>query len=125
MKIKAPHSVQIGPRRFKIEYKKKVFQTGTKEELSGACSAIQQLIEISLEEALTKALLFDTVFHEFCHGMLYVSGQSERLTDEHEEGLVIMMENYIAPLIDWKSPIWGDWKSVELIPKKEQEDANN
>jgi len=127
MKIKVPHSVRVGPQVYKISYKEKVYQTanpdGGKEEITGACQQGLNLIEISTTENYDKRLLFSTVFHEFCHAMFYVSGQAERLIDDgaQEEGLVIMLESYLESVIDWKHPMWGDWKLVELTPKKLEE----
>ena len=120
MKVKVPHSVQIGPRIFQIEYKTKVLDKD-KEELSGACHPSYDHMEISLTSNKHKAMLFSTIFHEFCHGMLYVGGQSSRLADEgnQEEDLVIVLESYLESMINWKSPIWTKWKLVELIPKEE------
>ena len=126
MKIKAPHSVRVGPQSYKIIYKEKVYQTpnsdGGKEEISGACSQGLNTIEISTTESYNKRLLFSTVFHEFCHAMLYVSGQAERLVEDgaQEEGLVIMLESYLESVIDWKHSMWGDWKTIELTSKKEE-----
>jgi len=122
MKIKVPHKVRVGPRVFIIKYKDKVLDK-EKEELSGACHPANDDMEISLTQNKTKKALFSTIFHEFCHAMFYVGGQTARWGDEgnQEEDIVIVIESYLESMIDWKNPVWMNWKTVTLSPKKEDD----
>lgn len=76
---------------------------------------------ISLTQNKNKKFLFSTIFHEFCHAILYVSGQTSRFDKEgnQEEDLAIFLESYLEDMIDWKNHIWMNWKTVTLSPKDE------
>lgn len=118
MKIKVPHEVQIGPGLFKIYYKK-IVKDDEGKVCSGLTVASARRIEISTSENETKTEILETIFHEFCHGMLYVSGQAAVIdSDAEEEGLVIQLENYVSPMLDWKCPVWKKWKLIEFTPKE-------
>ena len=118
MKINAPHKVRIGPRNFKIVYKDSLLSKD-KEELSGGCHQASDLIEISLTQNRDKDMLFSTIFHEFLHGVWYVSGQTSRFVEDQEEDLTVLMESYLESMIDWSNPIWTNWKDVNLNYKKD------
>lgn len=39
------------------------------------------------------------LLHEILHGIIHLSGQKERLEDDHEEALVVALENGLKSLI--------------------------
>lgn len=58
---------------------------------------------ISIRAGLTGDTLRSTIIHEWLHAVLHVSGQSEHLSDEQEEALVVTMEHAIS-YSDWIAP---------------------
>ncbi len=129
MKVKVPHKVQIGPKSFEIVYKDKVTGREDKDSLCGLCDPVTETITISLTEHPKVSLLMSTVFHETLHGILYITGQAETLTHgeagTQEEGIIVAMENFLIPTVDWKSSMWGDWKFEVLNFKEEAIDGTN
>ena len=70
------------------------------ENSFGECNGPGRMIRIrkSLEgEGFEMCLL-----HEILHAIIYTSGQSEHLTPEQEEGLVVALENGLTALYERK-----------------------
>ena len=78
---------------FEVQLKDKVIVDGEKEECAGVTYGAYRRIEISREECKTEELMNSTLIHEYCHAVLYVTGQSETLSEEQEEGIVVAMEH--------------------------------
>ena len=116
MKIKLPTRTHPLGVSYSIIYKTKV--TENNDELSGLCDPHKRTIEISLGNNLTAEEVFSTLFHETIHALLYQSGISSILDNEQvEEGLVVMLENSLAPHIKQKSGLYSDWREIEIEGK--------
>ena len=57
---------------------------------------------IKVKKSLTPEVKTATLIHEILHSILYVSGQSERLTEEQEEALVLALEHGIVQVMELK-----------------------
>jgi len=81
---------------FDVVIKDKVVVEGEKEECAGVTYGALRRIEISKKECSTEELMNSTLIHEFCHAILYVTGQSEHLEGDQEEAIVIAMEHGLS-----------------------------
>jgi hypothetical protein len=63
--------------------------------------------KILLAENKVAEIFESTKFHEVLHGILYVSGHSEWMTPEQEEGLVVALESAIMQICDLKKEYQG------------------
>ena len=113
MKVRAPHAVQVGPKVFTIKYQPMVVHDG--DEVCGYCDGPGYEILLSLTENHSKDALFSTLFHETVHAIWYVTGQADTLKEPNiEEGVTVAMENFLGEAINWKHPMWKEWKVVKL-----------
>ena len=95
---KLPTKVNIMGIAFAIKYVEVLEKT--EDDNYGEMCGAERIIKI--KKSLTNAQKFVTIFHETIHAVLYISGQSETLTDEQEEGLVLALEHGLWPLIKLK-----------------------
>lgn len=91
--LNLPSEVTILGQSFTIVDKK--LEEGNYGETCGASGKI----EIDKTKHTSQELLDSTLLHEVIHGILYVSGQSEMLSEQQEEGLVIALENGLRNII--------------------------
>lgn len=84
-----PKSVNIMGIPFDVEVKKKAKDHG----LTNGPER-----KISITENKNSALMESTLLHEIIHGVFYVTGHSEWLTEEQEEALTLALEHAIIPL---------------------------
>ena len=82
---------------FEVIFQDKIDDDG--DTVSGLCYGSGHRIYISTEENKTPEEINSTLLHECIHAILYVSGQSQLLKEDHEEGIVIALESALAPLI--------------------------
>jgi len=71
---------------FVVLYVKKV----DSEDSHGETDGINRTIKLKLED---KTTMLYTMIHEYTHAVLHVTGQTERLTEEHEESIVVALEH--------------------------------
>jgi Zn-dependent peptidase ImmA (M78 family) len=79
---------------FEVKFKEKLTEDG--DECYGLTDGAARTIEISTALNKTEDMKASTLVHEYCHAVLYVTGQSETLTTEQEEGLVIAFEHALV-----------------------------
>lgn len=116
MRCRMPHKVKLGGQIIEITYPERVFDG--QEELAGICHGPTNKIEISRSDNNSRKLLKSTLWHEVLHFALYISGQTVTLEQqdiEREEGIVLTLETNLLPAIDWKAPMWKDWRLIEII----------
>jgi len=82
-------SLEILGKTVKIEYKPLL-----KEGLFGDFDGDSKTIRI--DSGLKGTAASEALFHEMIHAALCISGQSETLTSEQEEGIVVAIENALA-----------------------------
>jgi len=99
-KKKKTGTVSVMGINFTLEYVDKVSHEG--EHVSGLTQGSDRKISVSLTENSTKELRESTSFHELLHAILYVTGQSEMLTTEQEEALVVAVEHGVLQFMDFK-----------------------
>jgi len=88
---------------FTFEYVDKISHEG--EHVSGLTQGSDRKISVALAENPTEELRKSTSFHEIVHAVLYVTGQSELLTNEQEEALVIALEHGLMPHLEFKPDV--------------------
>lgn len=66
------------------------------QDCMGLTYYTEKYIYINLEQ--TRAEMEQTLFHEFCHMLLFLSGHSFRLSEEDEEAVVRAMEHGVLQL---------------------------
>lgn len=88
-----PSDVTILGQKFKIEDKK------LSEDTFGETCGMTSRISVDLDKHSSQELLNSTLLHEIIHGVLYVSGQSQTLSEQQEEGLVVCLENGLKSII--------------------------
>mgnify|MGYP003140726036 FL=1 len=122
MRCKLPHAVQIGPLQFNVVYKNKIKDPKEESEIIWGQTYVEKReIEIGLIINRTREQCLSTLFHETLHAVIGTTGHSEILNTANpgcEEAIVITFENYFANTIDWKHPMWMNWKFVD-IPQEE------
>lgn len=84
MNVKLPSEVMVLGHLFRVRLVPDV------EDL-GSCTGHKRVITISEEQTQEQAE--STLLHEIIHAALYVTGQSETLGEEREEGLVLAIEH--------------------------------
>lgn len=87
-----PTSISILGKSFEIRYTRKI----DKDNSYGECDGPSRVIKIRSD--LEGEQLEDTLLHEFLHGILYISGQSESLDQHQEEALVLALENGLSQI---------------------------
>lgn len=88
---------------FKITYPVKVDK---KDKHVGESDGVGRTIKI--KKGLADEVKTSTILHEIIHSILYVTGQSERLTDEQEESLVLALEHGLHPLYELRKQYRGE-----------------
>jgi hypothetical protein len=91
---KLPSSVDVLGCTFKVTCRP------MKKGLYGETDVLARTIDISTEYPLD--VQWSAFLHEVIHAALGVSGQSEGLKDTKEEGIVLALENALAPLFQFK-----------------------
>ena len=113
MRIKVPHKAKVGHKTFTVSYVSKLMNDG--EEVTGMCEGHELSIKISTSVPTNRESVLATLWHEYLHGVLYVSGQAESIGDSKlEEGLVVALENFTTDTVDWKASCWKDWSFEEF-----------
>lgn len=87
---------------FKITYPAKVDK---RDKHVGESDGVNRTIKV--KKSLTDDPKRSTILHEIIHSILYVSGQSERLTEEQEEALVLALEHGLDPLYELREEYRG------------------
>jgi len=82
---------------FEIQYVNKINE---EDDSYGECDGPAHKIKI--KKSLTNEQKRLTVFHEILHAALYISGQSELLTEQQEEAIVVALENGLSQLYNLK-----------------------
>ena len=77
---------------FEVLIKDKVIHSDG-DECCGQTLGTERRIEVSREECKTEELMNSTLIHEYCHAILYVTGQHEMLEEKQEEAIVVAMEH--------------------------------
>jgi len=116
IKVKVPTELKIMGKTVRIVYKSKLVQDG--EALSGLCCAGDNLIMVGLNEHATERDLLATIAHECTHFVIAKSGLSDLLND-HEEPLVVCIEQNLFPLFNFKRKAWRKPIQVELTLDEE------
>jgi len=88
---------------FKFEYVDKISSEG--EHLAGITHPSDRKIQVSTKDNESAELRESTALHEIIHGILYVTGQSELLTSEQEESIVVAIEHGLHGIVDFKEGI--------------------
>lgn len=112
MRVKVPSSIElITGKPIKFSYKKELKSDDGYQAL-GLFDGPKRRIEVSLCQ--TPEQMSETILHELTHAVLYMSGQSERLTQKCEEGIVIAMETLSNVYkLDPKNPAIK-WRYIEV-----------
>jgi hypothetical protein len=87
-----PNCVQILGIPFRVQHSKKVDGGKALGVMMGANHKIIIKSDVSDTEYESNLL------HEILHAILYVSGQSEQLSDEHEEAIVLALEHGLSQI---------------------------
>ena len=86
-----PTMIPILGTEFKVDYTTKL----AKDEYG---HTIGNDRSIKIKSALKGEILKATLIHEVCHAILHCSGQSENLTEEQEEAIVVALEHGLTPI---------------------------
>ena len=74
-------------------------------DVYGTCDGAERKIELSPR---IKGVQFeDTLLHEIIHGILYMSGNTQKLSTEREESIVIALETGLSVLYERRKD--GPW----------------
>lgn len=92
MSTKKPKSVAILGADFEIRYVKSV----DKGDSFGECDGPLRIIKI--KDSQPDHIVDSTILHEIIHGILYMSGNSEHLSEELEESIVLALENGLGQI---------------------------
>lgn len=86
-------SIEILGRRWSIKRTKRLVYGGT------VCDGvtIPDTFTIKIRSGLKDDAFAATLFHELCHAALFMTGQSQMLSDEQEEAIVRAIEHGLAP----------------------------
>jgi hypothetical protein len=79
---------------------KELVKVDEKDEHVGETDGVERTIKV--KKSLTNTIKNDTMVHEICHAILYVSGQTEGLTEEQEEGIVLALEHGLTQVMELK-----------------------
>jgi hypothetical protein len=94
VKPKAPKHIMILGYKFTV-----VLATDFDTETWGESDALARSIRVCATKNKTQAQVDMTLLHEVLHMILSVSGVSNLLNNQLEEGLVVSLENGLAPLV--------------------------
>lgn len=83
---------------FKIVYKDRI-KSDSEELVYGQTFGHERRIEVARSAHDTEEQVRSTLLHECLHAILHVTGQSEGLSDNQEESLVVALENALGPVI--------------------------
>jgi len=100
--IKIPSKIQVSGHWFTIEMVTEGALRGKKEkdpelELCGDMCPIYKKIRIL--KTLRPDMLYSTLLHECIHAVIALSGQTERLEQDHEESLTVALECGIVTIL--------------------------
>jgi len=90
-----PTEISVLGKKFTIEYTNDM----NKDEYG---ETDLELKKIKLNSNRPKHTWRATLLHEVIHAILGVTGQSNKMTDDEEEGLVVSLENGLEDLVDFK-----------------------
>lgn len=68
------------------------------EAMSGDCAPTTRKIRICTAQNDTPELIEATLLHEVLHAILFVTGQSQHLKSDREEGLVLALEHGLSTI---------------------------
>jgi len=106
-----PTEIPLMGQIVKIQYQYKLDLDG--EELSGACMPAANLIMVSTSEHETERDIIKTIAHEAVHCVLGKSGLAD-LLGEHEESVVVAIEENFFPLCNFNRRKWRKKVEVEI-----------
>lgn len=87
---------------FKITYPVKIDK---KDNDIGESNGAERTIKI--KKSLTDEVKRSTILHEIIHSILYVTGQSEGLSEKQEEAIVLALEHGLDPLYELRKEYRG------------------
>lgn len=91
-KLTLPTAISVLGQDFEIVDKKLASADG-EEENYGECDGGEATIYIDLSKHKSQEQVESTLLHETLHAALYISGQSEHMSEKQEEGVVVALEN--------------------------------
>jgi hypothetical protein len=94
---KRPTKVNVLGVPFSIEYVADL-KASDGDTVMGETLGEERTIRICTTKNKNQELVEAVILHEIIHAALYISGQTERLGDKHEESLVLALENALAPI---------------------------
>ncbi len=110
--MRVPRTVEfVKGKPIRFVYKKELTnKDGTTDY--GRFDGPHRLVEISLDQSAQQ--MAETIHHELCHAVLFVTGHSERLGYRNEEALVIALEllNTLYKLDPKSSAI--TWTNIDI-----------
>lgn len=80
---------------FEVQFVKQV----DAEHNAGETDGSKRIIKISTVENPTEELRHSVLVHEYLHAIFYVTGQTERMGEQEEEGFVLALEHALADKI--------------------------
>lgn len=113
-KIKVPTKLNLSGHEIEVSYVDRI-------EPPAMGDYMNSKIRIDLSEHKTEADLKSTIIHECLHAAIERSGWSELLRDiseNAEEGIVVMLEKSLVPALKLDSSQWLAFKYIELSESK-------
>jgi hypothetical protein len=90
-------TLKVGPETLTVKYIKNLKTDGATEDY-GSIDVQEGIVRF---DAALKGRQHDmTVFHEWLHGLIQVSGLVSLMDDKTEEALVLMLEHHVFPMLD-------------------------
>ncbi|MBA2680996.1 MAG: hypothetical protein H0U76_21695 [Ktedonobacteraceae bacterium] len=93
----APRSVKVLGVKFRVKYVDGLVNSKA-DALYGDCDGPGHTIRICTKLNKTPQACEATLMHEVIHAILYLTGQSELLSEDREEALVLSLENGLSKL---------------------------
>lgn len=91
--MKKPTTVNIMGKVFEVAHPK---QVASDKDVYGHTVGHDR--KITIKGSLSGEAFEDTLLHETIHAILAVSGMTEMLSEEHEEAIVVALENGLSQL---------------------------
>lgn len=87
--------IRVGGVDFELQYVPNLREDN--QNLHGDTNISTRIIRINSSDS--KQMQAQTLFHECMHAALYVTGQTERLEEEEEEGIILALDHMLWPLL--------------------------
>lgn len=98
-----PTSIRIHDQDWKVKYKKCI----SKEEfLLGACDHVEHTIYIDTTQS--RECMVNTLLHECMHVLFRLYPVLEEEDEKTEEGLTLMMTNFMLSFLRSNKPFWNE-----------------